>query len=240
MTGEPGASADWVNSDSFKLVIRAPDGTVTVKQHHILTCGSTSSIYASPLPSLTALPAQPLATFSFPLTSSAPLVHVQALVRTHSLTLHARERGLFHLIVVAWTRTGVHVKEGIIDPFTEAGRGRWYTPLSAFHESPLAQAEVSVSSVSRQDDPEDDELDHQASFDFGREVVRVCEGGPWVEDSFRDVLEPTEGSDDDDEDEGWIMRARMRQEQEEATRATRSGVFFFVRGIGDWALKWIG
>lgn len=248
---EAGASkgAEWVGCTRMSVLLGGRGsarsstamGKPTLAHFYLLTKGSTTHVYPSPLPSASTpgtAPPSPLTTFTFPLTSSSPLISVHPLLRIHSLKPAYRAKGLIHLVLLAYTRTGVHVKEGIVNPSVAAGSSRtWFEPLSAYAgrgELPLLETREGPR---QKEEEEGDELEGQASLDFGREVVRVCEGGPWVAERFGEGEGEGESSDDDDDDEG-VGEAEM--ERREAQRVAGGGSFFFVKGVGDWGVQWLG
>ncbi|ORY85424.1 hypothetical protein BCR35DRAFT_351734 [Leucosporidium creatinivorum] len=284
--GEEGGGGDWVGCQRLSMLLpggggggrKEAEGERSRRRTDLLllTKGSTTSIYPSPLPSFTpslsatssssstpllppsTLPT-PLASFSFPLTSSSPLLGLTPLVRRDLKPSYA-ERGMQHLVLTAWTRSGVHVKEGVVDPFAlgAGGGGRWFTPLDEFEkkvgESVLlspSPSQPTTTTTERDgapnDDDDDEELEGQASLDFGREILQLGVGGSVLHlpppSSSRPALGDSEDSDDDEESEfgdGAARRAREEEEEEEVRRETEGGVFFCVRGVEDWGLKWVG
>lgn len=219
------ADSIWVG---FEPVI-IPTQARREEQHlWLVTRGKTTQVWRSPLDfheSDSTVAVRPLHVFEW--TTSSPIKRVLPLIRSSTLTTEARSPGDWvHLILVAFSETGVAVQEFVVDltrleEHEDTARcPSAFRPCSSF---PPGQCPVEAPAAGGVDD-----LEHAANLDFGRRVQLLCAGGPRTDDRSVD-------SDSDDDDDN-ADEQHDHAEQEQMT----SGLFFAVEGRSDWSLHWLG
>ncbi|KAK4702991.1 hypothetical protein P7C70_g3238, partial [Phenoliferia sp. Uapishka_3] len=252
---EDAVTEDWIGCDELILSTRSSSrnkGDLT-RRLYLLSKGLTTAAVLSPIASrlggLTADAAfprpgggpppihlHPIHTFTWP----SPVVKVVALLPPYTLA-HEVDVKYIHLILIGFTKTGVHVQEGTISKayletqaFASSSEApphrprRFFTPTRSHTISPL-RSEPTPESV-------DPELSDTATFDFSRLTGFLCVGdGPWDPVPFTSPLSGspaygTGSSDEEDEDE----------DEPKPVVAPRPRGLFFWTAASDYTLKYIG
>jgi hypothetical protein len=196
----------WVGSE--ELIIRFGKGKRNVKRFELLTKGHTTQLFSSPLQASTnarqfedhshstpVLSLTPLYTFKWP--TDVQIVKVAHIISSIIEPRHPRSEpgggggGKSHLVLIAFTATGLSVQEGYLihDSIlsSPSSSARAFVPTPTTSSLTLSRLTLNVPHSQGQGLEEEEDLSSSATLDFATDSAELCKSLVTVGDASRSI-----------------------------------------------------